>query len=99
MSPAAAAPAYLAGPQRWTETVLDVLPGREQGLCSNWWFAKAVVKAEGLSLSGTAAEDTRVCLAHVGFVTTGAQEQSVLLPEQRNDHCRLHRVAGLFLSH
>lgn len=103
VSSAAAAPGDLAGPQGWTETVLDVFPVREQGLCSNWWLAKAVVKAEGLSHSVALLQKTHVCpgcvLAHVGFVTTGAQEQSVLLPEQRHDHCRLHRVTGLFLSH
>lgn len=37
-------------------------------------------------------------LARADFVTTGAHEQSLLLPEHRDNHSRLHRVEGLFLS-
>lgn len=33
----------------------------------------------------------------VGFVNTGADEESTRMTEQRNNHYRLHKVAGLFL--
>lgn len=57
------------------------------------------MKAQGLSHSVALLQKTHVCvLAHVGFVATGAHEHSALLPEERNNHSRLHRVAGLFLS-
>lgn len=60
---------------------------------------RLVLKAEDLSHSVTLLQKAHGCvLAHVGFVTTGAHEQSILLPEHRDNHSRLHRVAGLFLS-
>lgn len=79
MSSAAAAPGGLAGPQRWTEMVLECppdmvsqtrngLPVREQGLCSSWWFAKAGGESSRcFSLSGTVAEDTRVSWHMLAF--------------------------------
>lgn len=97
---AAAAPELWAGARVSAEAVLEGAPTWGSRFSATPPVLLILAKTSGLfQWVAYVATEAHACVSwqDVGFVNTGAHEESTRVTDERNNHYRLHKVAGLFL--